>query len=74
MKVKAVKSFAGTDGDGNPVSIGMGDVFELPEGVDWLQAGLVVPVVVRAEEKAEKAVVAPAESRRKATRRSGNKG
>lgn len=39
MKVRAVKSFAGRG-----VSHGAGDIFELPENVDWLQAGLVEPV------------------------------
>jgi hypothetical protein len=47
------------------VSHGMGDVFDLPEGTDWLQAGFVVPVVVRAEDMAEKATVKPAETRKK---------
>lgn len=40
MKVKCVRSFV----DGMHGSKGQGDVFEMPEGVDWLKAGFVVPV------------------------------
>lgn len=69
MRVRAVKSFAGQDGDGNHVSVGMGDEFELPLGVDWLQAGLVEPVVVRGVDIAEKAVVKPAERRTERARK-----
>jgi glycosyltransferase involved in cell wall biosynthesis len=41
MKVKAIVSF--TSGSG--ILVQQGDVFELPEGVDWLKAGFVVPYV-----------------------------
>ena len=45
MIVRCLKSFAGRDAAGNRVSYGMGDVFELPEGVDWLRVGLVEIVI-----------------------------
>lgn len=48
-KVRALTSFAG-----GGQSYGMGDVFELPPGVDWLRAGLVEKVG-----KAESAAMAP---------------
>lgn len=58
MKVRAVTSFAGRFG-----SHSKGDVFELPENVDWLTAGLVEPVegpieyaTLEAPEKAVKRV------------------
>lgn len=43
MKVRAVKSFGGSTADGR-YHVSAGDEFELPAGVDWLRAGLVVPV------------------------------
>ena len=52
MKVRAVRAFGG-----NGHRHDIGDEFELPEGVDWLKAGLVEEV------KAEK----PKPTRRKRT-------
>jgi hypothetical protein len=66
MKVRCVRSFAGRAPDGSLVSHSEGEVFELPKGTDWLQAGLVVPVVERAIDQAEKEIVNPPESRTKA--------
>ncbi len=43
MRVVALVSFAGRVGV-NSLSIARGAEFDLPEGVDWLQAGLVAPV------------------------------
>ena len=57
MKVKAVKSFS-YDFDGEIGHIPEGKEFDLPEGVDWLHAGLVVPV---REEKIETATRKPQE-------------
>jgi hypothetical protein len=39
MRVRALLSFAGKG-----MTVSRGAEFDLPEGVDWLQAGLVVPV------------------------------
>jgi hypothetical protein len=39
MRVRALVSFAG-----HGVTVARGAEFDLPEGVDWLQAGLVAPV------------------------------
>ena len=36
MKVKALKAFSGPKG-----SYGTGDIFELPNGVNWIKEGLV---------------------------------
>lgn len=44
MKVRALTTFGGTDAIGNPVHVSAGDIFELPDGVDWLRAGLVVAI------------------------------
>jgi len=44
MKVIAIKSFVGTDGNGKKHRIQSGDELELPPGTDWLKAGLVEPV------------------------------
>lgn len=65
MRVRALTSFAG---DG--VSVGMGDEFELPEGVDWLRVGF-VEVIDEEPEKAvaempEKAVKPRARARKRA--------
>lgn len=54
MKVKALKSFGGLLPNGERIHVSEGTEFELPEGVDWLKASLVVPV--RGEKK-EKAVI-----------------
>ena len=43
MKVKAVKSFGGVTRTSR-FHVSEGSVFELPEGSDWLRAGLVVEV------------------------------
>ncbi len=45
MRVVALVSFAGRVGV-NSLSIARGAEFDLPDGVDWLQAGLVAPVVL----------------------------
>ena len=61
MKVKVLKSFAGYHGEGADrkfISAGMNDIIELPEGTDWLKAGLVEPV----KGEAESAAVKPAET------------
>jgi hypothetical protein len=39
--VRALKSFGGSDGRGHRVHHSAGDIFELPDGADWLRAGLV---------------------------------
>ena len=39
MRVVALVSFAG-----NGITVARGAVIEMPEGADWLQAGLVAPV------------------------------
>ena len=56
MLVRAVKSFGGLGPHGR-IHVSSGQVFELPEGVDWLKAGLVVPV----EGQPESAMLAPAQ-------------
>ena len=43
MKVKALNSFVGTV-NGVKHRVAADDVFELPEGADWLRAGLVEAV------------------------------
>lgn len=43
MRVRALKSFAGMV-NGAVVQVRAGSELELPEGVDWLQAGFVVAV------------------------------
>ena len=76
MRVRALVSFAGKAG-----SVQEGAVFELPDGVDWLTAGLVEVVVEPATEETttEETATAPAPQapednlpakRRKATRES----
>ena len=50
MKVKALVGFVGTV-DGKTVSHPAGSEFELPDGADWLRAGLVVAVEGEAEEE-----------------------
>lgn len=52
MKVKAVKSFAGTAGN-TKYRVVAGEEFDLPSGTDWLKTGLVVPVGGPAPAKAE---------------------
>ena len=49
MKVKALTTFGGTDAIGNHVHVSAGDVFELPPGVDWINAGLVEPITPEPE-------------------------
>lgn len=46
MQVEVVRAFAGPDG-----SFTEGDVTTLPEGADWVRAGLAVPVEESTEEK-----------------------
>lgn len=58
MRVRALTSFAGSG-----FSVGQGDEFDLPEGVDWLRAGLVEAIVeppMNTNEH-EKAVAEPSE-------------
>ena len=43
MKVKALKSFGGARSQGR-YHYSEGQVFDLPDGADWLKAGLVVAV------------------------------
>ena len=43
MKVKALKSFGGASSRGR-YHYSEGQVFDLPDGADWLKAGLVVAV------------------------------
>lgn len=43
MLVKATRGFAGWV-SGRPFHAEVGQVFELPEGVNWLNEGIVVPV------------------------------
>jgi len=66
MRVRALTSFAG-----NGVSVGMGDEFELPDGVDWLWAGLVEVIEPEQEaavaEMPEKAVKPKPRGRKRAT-------
>ncbi len=57
MKVRAVKSFS-ANLDGEILHFPDGKEFELPKGVDWLEAGLVVPVRTT---KKRKATVKPKE-------------
>lgn len=61
MKVKALKSFGGTQ-HGHYTE---GQIFELPDEVDWLLAGLVEPV----EEKRETAMMKGGETATKPKRR-----
>lgn len=65
MKVRALKSFGSTEYG----HVSAGSEFELPDGVDWLTAGLVEPVIDEPEaaviEPPEKAVK-PRVTRRKA--------
>lgn len=56
MKVQANVSFVGSV-DGTKFRANEGDIFELPNGVDWLNAGLVSPF----KGEVEKAVVIPPE-------------
>lgn len=44
VKVKAIKSFVGKGPNGIKYRQEAGDVFDLPEGTDWIKAGLVAPV------------------------------
>jgi len=60
MKVRALTTFGGTDAIGNPIHVSAGDVFDLPPGVDWINAGFVVAVeqeeaTVQVPERATKA-------------------
>jgi hypothetical protein len=58
MKVKVLKSFVGKyekDGREIFISAGMNEIIDLPEGVDWLKAGLVEPVKAAPESTTAKA-------------------
>lgn len=48
MRVRALVSFSGAAG-----TIARGAEFDLPDGVDWLKAGLVVPVTEPAPHMAD---------------------
>ncbi len=66
MRVRALTSFAGSG-----FSVGQGDEFDLPEGVDWLRAGLVEAIPEPEQEAAiaempEKAVKPRARGRKRA--------
>lgn len=50
MKVRALTSFSDVQGSHSP-----GDVFELPEGADWLRAGFVEPAEKAAKPARKKA-------------------
>jgi len=67
MKVKALKSFGGLDVG----HYSAGQVFDLPDGVDWLEAGLVEaykePAEAATAEAPEKAVKPRTTRRRKTT-------
>ena len=66
MKVKALKSFSGTG-----FHVPEGTVFELPEGVDWLKAGLVEPVAAPLREKKPTRKAAPRRRKRTVKKKSG---
>lgn len=59
MKVRAIRSFVGKGPDGIKYRHEEGNIFELPEGSDWIRAGLVVPVE---DEGPETAATQPAET------------
>ena len=64
MKVKALKSFGGASSQGR-YHYSEGQVFDLPDGADWLKAGLVVAV----KEERETAVkLKPARKRTRAVK------
>lgn len=70
MKVRAVKSFGGSQ-YGHRAA---GSVFDLPDGVDWLEAGLVVPVEPEIETAAMEApekAVKPKPKKKRVTKRRG---
>lgn len=54
MRVKALKGFVATI-DGTKYRVQEGDELTLPEGADWLQAGLVAAVKAEAETATVKA-------------------
>lgn len=73
MRVRALVSFAGKVGV-NTLSIARGAEFDLPEGVDWLQAGLVAlvatgpaPHMAAVERAIDPAPTAAEKRKRKAT-------
>lgn len=66
MRVIALKAFGGTEHG----SFSQGQVFDLPDGVDWLEAGLVRPVKAEPESatvEAEEKAVKPRTKRRRKT-------
>ena len=72
MKVKALKGFAGRL-DGVSYTVSEGDIIDLPEGADWLRAGLVELFT----DGPEAAAMAPAETatrRPRARKRTASKG
>lgn len=44
MKVKSKETFIGIAPDGDVINVEAGQVFEMPDGVDWIKAGLVYRV------------------------------
>ncbi len=63
MKVRCVRSFAALVGK-KRYTISEGASFTLPDGVDWIKAGLVVPVETATAEPVENAA-RPKRTRRK---------
>ena len=52
MKVRALKSFVGSDGNKRKYRIEVGQEFDLPPGTNWLEAGFVEPVEIDLRETA----------------------
>lgn len=68
MLVRAVIGFAGIVA-GQSRSVRVGEIFDLPDGVDWLTVGIVVPVVpspetASIEPRTETAVLPPGKRKR----------
>lgn len=72
IRVRALVSFAGVV-DGQSRAVAVGEEFDLPDGLDWLQAGLVVPVLppgpetASIEPRTEAAVMPTGKRKQKAT-------
>lgn len=52
MRVRALKSFVGSDGNKRKYRIEVGQEFDLPDGTNWLSAGFVEPVEIDNRETA----------------------
>lgn len=68
MQVRALVGFVGIV-NGQSRAVRAGEVFDLPDGVDWLTAGFVAPVAPGVETaavdpRAERAVIAPGKPRK----------